>query len=140
MISRLKRDRLEARKNKDKIRVSFLTVLLSEAIAIGKTDGNRETTKKEVMTLIKSVKKLANDNIKTIRDEEKVKVFKIEVQICEEYLPKLKSEKETFDIVSTLISDMESPNIGKVMGTLKKSHSDSIDFGLVGKIVKEILG
>ena len=29
--------------------------------------------------------------------------------------------------------------MGKVMSELKKNHSDSVDFSLAGKIIKEIL-
>ena len=29
--------------------------------------------------------------------------------------------------------------MGKIMGELKKNHSDSIDFSIAGKIIKEIL-
>ena len=58
------------------------------------------------------------------------------------YLPKQLSEDETKKLCSDLVHKLEVKNIkdmGKIMGELKKNHSDNIDFSMAGKIVKEIL-
>ena len=58
------------------------------------------------------------------------------------YLPKQFSEEETKKLCSSLVSKLEvksMKDMGKIMGELKKNHSDSIDFSIAGKIIKEIL-
>ena len=65
-----------------------------------------------------------------------------EVTIMSEYLPKQMSEDDTKKLCEKVVSEINASSIkdmGKVMGELKKNHSDSIDFSLAGKIIKEIL-
>ena len=53
LLNSLKKLQLQARKDKDALKTSLLTVLISDASMIGKNDGNRETTDKEVIKTIK---------------------------------------------------------------------------------------
>jgi uncharacterized protein YqeY len=65
-----------------------------------------------------------------------------EVDVLSEYLPKQLSEEETKKICSEVIEKTGATSIkdmGKVMGELKKKHSDEIDFSKAGSIIKEIL-
>ena len=65
-----------------------------------------------------------------------------EASILSSYLPKQLSDEETKDICQKIIQDVNAQNIkdmGKVMGVLKKNHSDTLDFSKAGKILKEIL-
>ena len=52
------------------------------------------------------------------------------------------SEEETKKICEETISKLEANSIkdmGKVMGELKKLHSDEIDFAKAGPLIKELL-
>ena len=65
-----------------------------------------------------------------------------EVNILSEYLPKQLGEDETKKLCSEIIEKTGASSIkdmGKVMGELKKNHSDDIDFSKAGSILKEIL-
>ena len=65
-----------------------------------------------------------------------------EVKIMSEYLPKQLSEDDTKKLCEEVINKINASSLkdmGKVMGELKKNHSDSVDFSLAGKIIKEIL-
>ena len=53
-----------------------------------------------------------------------------------------RGEDETKKLCSEVIQKLGASSIkdmGKVMGELKKNHSDDIDFSQAGKILKEIL-
>ena len=66
----------------------------------------------------------------------------LQQQEHQEYLPKQLSEDETKKICSEIAEKLGASSIkdmGKVMGELKKKHSDSIDFSKAGSILKEIL-
>ena len=57
-------------------------------------------------------------------------------------MPKQLSEDETKKICTEIISKLEASSVkdmGKVMGELKKTHSDEIDFAKAGSIIKDLL-
>ena len=65
-----------------------------------------------------------------------------EVNVLSEYLPKQLGEEETRKLCSEIIDKTGASSIkdmGKVMGELKKNHSNDIDFSKAGSILKEIL-
>ena len=65
-----------------------------------------------------------------------------EYNILTKFLPKQLSEEETKKICSELISKLGANSVkdmGKVMGELKKLHSDEIDFAKAGPLIKELL-
>ena len=58
------------------------------------------------------------------------------------FLPKQLSEEETKKICMEMISKLGLSSIkdmGKVIGELKKLHSDEIDFSKAGPLIKELL-
>ena len=65
-----------------------------------------------------------------------------EYEILTSFLPKQMSEEDTKKLCAELISKLGASSIkdmGKIMGELKKSHSDEIDFSKAGSIIKELL-
>ena len=65
-----------------------------------------------------------------------------EYDILTGFLPKQLSEDDTKKICVNLISKLGVSSIkdmGKVMGELKKQHSDEIDFSKAGTILKQLL-
>ena len=74
--------------------------------------------------------------------EDLLKIEQQELEILSNYLPKQMSETEIKELCVETISKIEANSIkdmGKVMGELKKNYSESIDFSIAGKILKEIL-
>ena len=71
-----------------------------------------------------------------------LQIEKQEQEILSSYLPKQMSEEDTKRICSEVIDTTKASSIkdmGKVMGELKKSYSDTLDFSLAGKVIKELL-
>ena len=65
-----------------------------------------------------------------------------EIKIINEFLPKQLDEAQTKEICETLIKQLNAQSMkdmGKIMGALKKSHGDNLDFSKVSKIIKELL-
>ena len=57
------------------------------------------------------------------------------------FLPKQLGEEETKKICADLIAKVGANSIkdmGKVMGELKKTHSDEIDFAKAGPMIKDL--
>ena len=65
-----------------------------------------------------------------------------ELDILTEYLPKQLSEADTEKICKEIIKNSGASSLkdmGKVMGELKKTHADTIDFSKAGQIIKNLL-
>ena len=65
-----------------------------------------------------------------------------EIKIINEFLPKQLDEAQTKELCETLIKQLNAQSMkdmGKIMGELKKTHGDTLDFSKVSKIIKELL-
>ena len=65
-----------------------------------------------------------------------------EYNILSSFLPKQLNDDETKKICEQIISKIGASSIkdmGKVMGELKKQHSDEIDFAKAGNFLKQML-
>ena len=65
-----------------------------------------------------------------------------EYEILTGFLPKQLGEEETKKICSDLIAKLGANSIkdmGKIMGELKKTYSDEIDFAKAGPMIKDLL-
>ena len=99
----------------------------------GKKNININTNDKDIVQLIKKMIKQRNESIEVYKKNSRDDLLKIEqneVDILSGYLPKQFSEEETKKLCSSLVSKLEvksMKDMGKIMGELKKNHSDSID-------------
>ena len=106
-----------------------------------KKDTNDEDIKKQLKKMIKQRSESIEMYKKNNRND-LVEIEEKEAKVLSEYLPKQLSEEETKNICSELVKKIGASSIkdmGKVMGELKKNHSDSIDFSKAGTILKGIL-
>ena len=65
-----------------------------------------------------------------------------QAKIIEAYMPKMMSEDEIKEQVATTITALGAngpQDMGKVMGELKKSYPDNLDFAKAGPLLKELL-
>ena len=138
-----------ALKSKSKNLISTLRLVLS---AIKDKDiANRSSEKKEnakdeeILKILRKMKKQRQDSADLYKKGERQDLLKIEeeeIKIIDSFLPKQLSEEETKKICKEIIESLGASSIkdmGKIMGTLKKKYSDTIDFSKVNTIVKNIL-
>ncbi len=74
--------------------------------------------------------------------QELLEAEQAEIDIIDKFLPKQLNEEETKKICKEVIQSVGASSVkdmGKIMGSLKKKYSDSIDFSKVNVIVKELL-
>lgn len=141
ILEKIKKQQLQARKEKSPI-VGALTALMSEVAIVGKNNGNRETTDEEAVKVIKKFIKGINETVDLIKDPEKLKLLKMELEIYNSFLPQIMNELETRAAVEKIINALpeKSPKaMGQVMGTISKEYGTLIDRGLASQIVKEML-
>ena len=148
------RDKIEtdyknALKSKDKNKISTYRLILSgiKDLDINNRSGpdKKETDENDIKKLLKKMIKQRSESIEVYKKSNRNDLLEIEqgeVNILSEYLPKQLGEDETRKLCSEIIEKTGASSIkdmGKVMGELKKNHSDDIDFSKAGSILKEIL-
>ena len=148
------RDKIEtdyknALKSKDKNKISTYRLILSgiKDLDISNRAGpdKKETDENDIKKLLKKMIKQRSESIEVYKKSNRNDLLEIEqgeVNILSEYLPKQLGEEETRKLCSEIIEKTGASSIkdmGKVMGELKKNHSDDIDFSKAGSILKEIL-
>lgn len=146
MIEDIKADQLKARKNKNVICANLLTTLLGEASAIGKSDGNRETTDLEVIQTIKKFVKNSRDFLKMVdTHSSQALVLITEIAILEEYLPIQLTAACLREIVMAVIeediemSNKSPKNVGALMKYLAINFPGQYDGQVASDVVKELM-
>jgi uncharacterized protein YqeY len=139
LMQRIKTEQLEARKKKDVIKASLLTTLIGEATAIGKNDGNRETTDAEVVAMVKKFLKNIEETMKVAdtfqaREEKLILIDLLPTQLSEQEL------KTTVWLLGTEVGATTSKDMGKIMKVLKERYDGQYDGALASKLIKEMLG
>ncbi len=138
-----------ALKSKDKNKISTYRLILSglKDLDIQNRSGpnKKDTDDEDIKKLLRKMIKQRSESIEIYKKNNRKDLLEVEeneVSIMSEYLPKQMSEDDTKKICEEIISNINASSLkdmGKVMGELKKNHSDSMDFSLAGKIIKEIL-
>ena len=143
MLEQMKKDNLNARKEKDTTTSNLLSVLIAEIEKGAKDDGNREVNNKDILAALKKFSKGAKESITALekagRDTSQIKQ---EIEILERYLPKQMSEAELRKAIATMVEGLpeKSPKMmGKIMGELKAKYEGSYDGKMASQIAKELL-
>ena len=136
-------------KLKDKIKISTYRLILSgiKELDIANRSGpqKKETDDNDIKKMLKKMIKQRNESIEVYKKNNRDDLFQIEKQeqeILSSYLPKQMSEEDIKNICSEIIVSTKASSIkdmGKIMGELKKNYSDTLDFSLAGKVLKDLL-
>ena len=138
-----------ALKSKDKNKISTYRLILSglKDLDIQNRSGpnKKDTDDDDIKKLLRKMIKQRTESIEIYKKNNRQDLLQIEeneVEIMSEYLPKQMSEDDTIKLCEEVINKINASSLkdmGKAMGELKKNHSNSVDFSLAGKIIKEIL-
>ena len=138
-----------ALKSKDKNKISTYRLILSsikDLDIINRSGPNKKDTDDEdIKKLLKKMVKQRAESIDIYKKNNRNDLLEVEqneYDILTGFLPKQLGEEETKKICADLIARLGANSIkdmGKVMGELKKTHSDEIDFAKAGPIIKDLL-
>ena len=136
-------------KSKDKTKISTYRLILSsikDLDILNRSGPNKkETNDEDIKKLFRKMMKQRSESIEIYKKNNRSDLLKVEqseYDIITSFLPKQLSEEETKKICEDLISKLGASSIkdmGKVMGELKKQHSDKIDFSKAGALLKQLL-
>ena len=138
-----------ALKDKDKSKISTYRLILSSIkdLDISNRSGpnKKETDDEDIKKLLKKMAKQRAESIDIYKKNNRTDLLEIEqseYDILIGFLPKQLSEEETKKICTEIISKLGANSVkdmGKVMGELKKTHSDEIDFAKAGPMIRNLL-
>ena len=138
-----------ALKSKDKNKISTYRLILSSIkdldIANRSGPNKKDTDDEDIKKLLKKMVKQRAESIEIYKKNNRTDLLEVEqneYDILTSFLPKQMSEEDTKKLCAELISKLGASSIkdmGKIMGELKKSHPDEIEFAKAGSIIKELL-
>ena len=138
-----------ALKSKDKNKISTYRLILSsikDLDIVNRSGPNKkETDDEDIKKLLKKMVKQRAESIDIYKKNNRTDLLEVEqneYDILTSFLPKQLSEEETKKVCVDVISKIGAnslKDIGKVMGELKKTHADEIDFSKAGSLIKELL-
>ena len=138
-----------ALKSKDKNKISTYRLILSsikDLDIVNRSGPNKkETDDDDIKKLLKKMVKQRAESIDIYKKNNRTDLLEVEqneYDILTSFLPKQLSEDETKKICADVISKIVANSLkdmGKVMGELKKTHADEIDFSKAGSLIKELL-
>ncbi len=138
----------EALKAKDKKTYSTLRLVVAairDTMIAKKIKDKKTLPDNDLTSLLKKMVKQRNDSCDAYKKAGRNELLEnemSEIKIINEFLPKQLSEEETKKICLETMKKVGASSIkdmGKVMGSLKKDHSDVLDFSKVSQIIKENL-
>ena len=138
-----------ALKSKDKNKISTYRLILSsikDLDIVNRSGPNKkEPDDEDIKKLLKKMVKQRAESIDIYKKNNRTDLLEVEqneYDILTSFLPKQLREEETKKICADTISKIGANSIkdmGKVMGELKKTHADEIDFSKAGSMIKELL-
>ena len=138
-----------ALKLKDKNKISTYRLILSsikDLDIVNRSGPNKKDTDDEdIKKLLKKMVKQRAESIDIYKKNNRNDLLDVEqneYNILTGFLPKQLGEEETKKICADLIAKLGVNSIkdmGKIMGELKKTHSDEIDFAKAGPMIKDLL-
>ena len=136
-------------KSKYKTKISTYRLILSsikDLDILNRSGPNKkETDDDDIKKLLKKMVKQRAESIDIYKKNNRTDLLEVEQNehdILTSFLPKQLNEEETKKICADVISKIGANSLkdmGKVMGELKKTHADEIDFSKAGSIIKELL-
>ena len=124
----------------------LIVAAIKERDIANRKGGKKEEVKdQEIIKVLQKMKKQRQDSASLYEKggrQELLNVEKAEIEVIDTFLPKQLNEEETKKICKEIIESIGASSIkdmGKIMGSLKQKHSDSIDFSKANVIIKGLL-
>lgn len=126
-IQDLRKELLLAKKDKNAVKTTVLTMVLSETLNIAKNDGNREPSDNDVITALKRTLKKSEQSL-----EYKVPGSEDEVKLLKSFLPEAMTDEQIQLLVNEL-KTQHGVNKGLIMKALKEIPG--MDMGKASKMI-----
>lgn len=133
----IKKENLEAMKRRDSVARAIYSVLIGklDLLKIAKREKQEELTDSDCVSVIqKTLKELEDEkeNYAKVNNVDKVESIKLQIEYAKAFLPKMLSEDEVRDIISSL----DDKTIPSIMKYFKANYAGKCDMAIVNKVAK----
>ncbi|QDP60387.1 MAG: putative Yqey-like protein [Prokaryotic dsDNA virus sp.] len=141
ILEQIKKDRLQARKDRDTFTAVTLTTLLGEASPSGNDTISDKEVQKVIEKFAKNQRSMLAHDLSTLQRSE----INRELKIYEKYLPKQLTEDEIKRILCTEYTvyvdgnGKGNLNVGSVMRYLSSNYAGQYDGKVASKVAKEFV-
>ena len=137
LVEKLKKDNIEAMKNKDKDARSVLSVVLTKCqlTMVESNASGKQFNDNNVLEIIQKVLKELSDEKEgylRVNNTERVNSISHQEEVIKAYLPKQLSKEEIIDIINSL----EDKSMPSVMKHFKMNYDGKVDMSLVSQIAR----
>jgi len=138
----------KALKEKDKNTYPTMRLIVSaikDAEIANRTKEKKDISDSDIIAILKKMIKQRNESCEVYKKAGRTELLNSEnkeIEVINAFLPKQLSEDETKKICEEAVKSVGAvsmKDMGKVMGSLKSKHSDTLDFSKVSPIIKELL-
>lgn len=144
--NKIQTDLIKSMKDKNSSRASALRSVKT-AIMETKTaaNGKKELEDADIVKIIQKLAKQRNESAEIYEQNERPELAeneRRELDVLNEYLPKMLTEQEIENVVAKTIVDLNVSSIkdmGRVMGYINKTYTGQVDGSVVSRIVKSRL-
>jgi len=138
----------KALKEKDKSTYPTMRLIVSaikDAEIASRTKEKKDISDSDITSILKKMIKQRNESCEVYKKAGRTELLNTEnneIEVINAFLPQQLSEDETKKICVEAVKSVGAvsmKDMGKVMGSLKSKHSDTLDFSKVSPIIKELL-
>ena len=138
----------KALKEKDKSTYPTMRLIVSaikDAEIANRIKEKKDISDSDITAILKKMIKQRNESCEVYKKAGRTELLNTEnneIEVINAFLPQQLSEDETKKICVEAVKSVGAvsmKDMGKVMGSLKSKHSDTLDFSKVSPIIKELL-
>ena len=144
LVEKLKKDMIEAMKNKDKEKLTVIR-MVKAALDKERIDKKAEVNDDLLIDVVNKQVKMRNDSLEEFKKANRADLIKQteeELEILKDYLPEQLSEEEVITIIEEVINEVNAETIkdmGKVMKEVTPKVKGKTDMKFVSEIIKSKL-
>lgn len=144
-IEKLRKDKMLAMKNKDKVKSGVISLIMSN-ILLEQKEKKRDLTDEEQLAFVKKELKQTMDTLEQTPEDrvQAIEETKKKLEIIKSYLPEQLSEEKLKEIIEKFLEEnsLEKSNKsrGQIMKFVMGEYGKFTDGKTVNKVVEEIIG
>lgn len=142
-LDKLRKDKIQAMKDKDKVRKNVITNLMSP-IALAEKEKGSELSDGEAMKYVQKELKQAEDTLDSLPEDrtENIEEAKERIAIISSYLPKALTDEEILEEIKKIMEEKnleKSPkSLGPIIGEMTSKFPGRVEGSQISKLAQKI--
>lgn len=137
IIETLKKDKLQAMKDKNVVLRDLIGIVLTNIQVKEKEKANVELSEKDYIKIIEKEMKQIQDTISYLKDENQIKDEKVKLEYLNQFIPEEMNEE---DVKKELLKLIETKSLDKndIGSLMKEARAINLPLNVVNKVLKSL--